>query len=382
MSSFHFLDIIAILGYLAVVMYIGYRASHDCGELDLVAAVVINPDEEPEAVSDLRRRGAVLYDSYEEMLKRHAGHLDLCLVPTGIPWHARMTIAALEVGANVLVEKPLAGSMADVAAIRAAERASGRFVAVGFQEVYSAAAAHVKARLVAGVIGRVQSLRFVGLWPRGTGYFERNQWAGRLRADGASVLDSPLNNAFAYFVNLCLFFAGPDCRRSARARVETAELFRAHAIESFDTAVVRARSPEGVRFWFGVSHTCGRNREPEIYIEGTAGRVEWWHEQLCLITPASGSAEESKLPDTSETRRAMFAAVLTPSRARRADLRLRDGRVPHGLDRGDSSHGGHPARAAGPDRLADASGISRSRSRGARTRRRARPGARSLLPVA
>ncbi len=301
--------LIGVSGYARIYLQL-VREAHDRGELDLVGAVVINPDEEPEAVRDLQRRGAVLYGTYEEMLRAHAGRLDLCLVPTGIPWHARMTVAALEIGANVLVEKPLAGSVADAAAIRAAEEAAGRFVAVGFQDVYAEGAAWMKARLVAGAIGRVESLRFVGLWPRGTAYFERNHWAGRLRADGAAVLDSPLNNAFAHFVNLCLYFAGRDAGHAAGARVDTAELFRAHAIETFDTAVVRAASPEGVSFWFGVSHTCAQTREPEIYIQGSAGHAEWRHEQRCVITPDRGPVEERPLPDTSETRRTMFASVL------------------------------------------------------------------------
>lgn len=301
--------LIGVSGYARIYLQL-VREAHDRGELDLVGAVVINADEEPDAVSDLRRRGAVLYSSYEDMLRAHAGRLDLCLVPTGIPWHARMTIAALQIGANVLVEKPLAGSVADAEAIRAAEKASGRFVAVGFQDVYAEDAAWMKTRLVAGAIGRVQSMRFVGLWPRGTAYFERNQWAGRLRADGAAVLDSPLNNAFAHFVNLCLYFAGRDLNHAATVQVESAELCRAHAIETFDTAVVRASSPEQVSFWFGVTHTCAQTREPEIYIQGSAGHAEWRHEQRCVITPAQGPVEERALPETSETRRDMFAAVL------------------------------------------------------------------------
>ena len=234
--------LIGVSGYARIYLQL-VRELHDRGEINLVAAVVINSGEEPEAVGELQRRGATLYPGYEEMLAAHAGRLDLCLVPTGIPWHARMTVAALKAGANVLVEKPLAGSLADVAAIRDAERVSGRFVAVGFQDVYSTDAIWLKSRLCEGAIGRIQSIRFVGLWPRGTAYFERNHWAGRLQADGASVLDSPLNNAFAHFVNLALFFAGSEPGKSARARLESAELFRAHAIESFDTGVVRATSP-------------------------------------------------------------------------------------------------------------------------------------------
>ena len=34
-------------------------------------------------------------------------------------------------------------------------------------------------------------------------------------ADGTQVLDSPLNNAFAHFVNLSLYFAGPTVAEAA-----------------------------------------------------------------------------------------------------------------------------------------------------------------------
>lgn len=301
--------LIGISGY-ARIYYDLVKELHDSGALELVGAVVINPAEEPGLVAELKHRGVSIFASYEDMLSTHSGRLDICLIPTGIPWHARMTVAALQMGANVLVEKPLAGSRADVQAIRDAERETGRFVAVGFQDIYAEEAMWLKERLCAGVIGKVQSIRFVGLWPRSTSYFERNQWAGRLSAQGAAVLDSPFNNAFAHFVNLSLFFAGPKLRNSANAMVETAELFRANKIESFDTGVVRARSPEGVSFWFGVSHDCLTTREPEIYIEGSKGRAEWLHEQHCRITPVGEPAEERALPPTSETRRAMFMALL------------------------------------------------------------------------
>jgi predicted dehydrogenase len=244
------------------------------------------------------------------MLRVESGRLDLCLIPTGIPWHARMTLAALRAGANVLVEKPLAGSLAEVAAIRAAEKATGKFVAVGFQDIYSPVNRWLKEQLCAGVIGPIHTVRFLGLWPRPAAYFTRNPWAGRLHADGTQVLDSPLNNAFAHFVNLSLYFAGPSRDEAAQVRIESGELLRAHAIESFDTSVVRARSPEGIAFWFGATHTCREVCEPEIYIEGRAGRVEWKHERSCIVHRADGQREERKLPDTAANRQSMFDAVL------------------------------------------------------------------------
>jgi predicted dehydrogenase len=124
------------------------------------------------------------------------------------------------------------------------------------------------------------------------------------------VLDSPLNNAFAHFINLGLYFAGPQPGESAAVKVDSAELFRAHRIEMFDTAVVRGESPEGVRFWFGVSHATETTRQPEIYLHGTAGRAEWWHEQRCVVLDTEGGRQVFPLPDTEEFRRIMFASVL------------------------------------------------------------------------
>ena len=303
------IGLIGVSGYARIYLDLALAAQAR-GEIDLCAAVIINPGEEAAHETKLRALGCEIHRDYEEMLRAQNGRLDLCLVPTGIPWHARMTLAALQAGAHVLVEKPLAGSLAEVAAIRAAEQATGRFVAVGFQDLYSPVNRWLKQQLCAGAIGHLHTVRFLGLWPRPAAYFTRNPWAGRLHANGTQVLDSPLNNAFAHFVNLSLYFAGTTPETAARTQIESAELLRAHAIESFDTSVVRARSPEGIAFWFGATHTCHEVREPEIYLEGSTGRVEWKHERGCTIIRADGTREERALPDITANRQSMFDAVL------------------------------------------------------------------------
>jgi len=301
--------LIGVSGYGRIYLELA-RNAQARGELALTAAVIINPAEEAVTEAQLLAAGCRIYRDYTEMLRVEAGQLEICLVPTGIPWHARMTIAALQAGAHVLVEKPLAGSLAEVAAVRAAERASGKFVAVGFQDIYSPVNRWLKQQLCAGAIGQLQSVRFLGLWPRPASYFTRNPWAGRLHADGTQVLDSPLNNAFAHFVNLCLYFAGELPENSASTKIESAELLRANAIESFDTSVVRASSFQGVSFWFGATHACREVIEPEIFIEGSHGKVEWKHENNCVLSNLQGRREERALPSTGANRQSMFSAAL------------------------------------------------------------------------
>lgn len=301
--------LVGISGYARIYIDL-LLDSETAKRADLAAVVVIPPDQDLDIAQQLRERGVRIYSSYESLIEAERGRLRLCVIPTGIQWHARMTIAALRAGANVLVEKPLAGSLADAEAVRACEAETGRWVAVGFQDLYTDTLAWLKSEILAGAIGRIKSIRVIGLWPRSGAYYTRNHWAGRLHIDGAAAFDSPLNNAFAHFVNLAFFLAGPGRQSSTRAEIQHAELFRAHAIESFDTAVVTARSPEGTQFWFGVSHACREYREPEIHIEGETGKAGWLHERECFIAPDGGPEDRRPVPRYDLARRSMMDKVL------------------------------------------------------------------------
>ena len=300
--------IIGVSGYGSVHLQLA-RERQERGEVRITAATIINPQEAAATILELRGQGAEIFDDYLDMFRRHAGRIDLCLIPTGIHWHARMTIAALEAGANVLVEKPLAGSLAEEQEIRRVEQRTGRFVAVGFQDIYEPGTLWLKDELRRGVIGEIKSVRFLGVWPRPRDYFTRNNWAGRLKADGISVMDSPLNNAFAHFVMLSLFFIGAD-EGEVTPALEGIELLRAHAIESFDTAVVRSVTARGVKLWFGASHACRETVEPEIMITGSLGQACWLYESEAWWRAAAGTTDRRVLSDIAVARRAMFSATL------------------------------------------------------------------------
>jgi predicted dehydrogenase len=302
------LAIIGISGYGRIHLNL-MREWADRGAAQIVAAVVINPDEERVAVDELVRRGCRIYADFETMLRTEAGAIDLCFIPTGIHLHARMTVAALRAGANVLVEKPLAGSLAEADEIRAAERETGRFVAVGFQDVYASTTAWLRDVLRSGRIGEVRSVRSLCVWPRPRSYFLRNNWAGRLVVNGAPVYDSPLNNACGHFVLLGLLF-GDSAGGDGPMRLDSAELFRAHPIESFDSAVVTLTGATGTKLWFGVSHSSAQAHSPEIVIEGTAGRARWVYEQEAWWEDAAGRGERRALSSQHDVRREMMAAVM------------------------------------------------------------------------
>ena len=280
------------------------------GALRLAAAVIINPAEEADKVRTLESRGCRIYADYREMLDRHRGRLDLCCIPTGIGWHAEMTIAALAAGANVLVEKPLAATLAEVRAIGAAEAAAGRFVAVAFQDIYQAEALALKQALLAGRIGRVRSVDVIGLWPRPATYYRRNNWAGRIRLNGQAIFDSPVSNAFAHYLNLGLFFAGRDPHRSAAPAAVEADLYRAQAIENYDTVALRIATATGIPVHFHASHSATLSIDPVVAVEGEAGRIVWEDCRAWRLEGRAGPGESGPLPGLLDLRRRMFAQVL------------------------------------------------------------------------
>jgi hypothetical protein len=128
----------------ALIGFSGYGRTHydliqkmvQQGLMQLKAAVIINPDEVPDIVRACHEQGCTVYPTADSMWAAEQGRLDLVAIPAGIASHAPMSIAAMRVGAHVLVEKPVAGTVAEVDAIAEAARRYQRRVFVGFQDMY------------------------------------------------------------------------------------------------------------------------------------------------------------------------------------------------------------------------------------------------------
>jgi len=241
-----------------------------------VAQVAIPADQEAfgSQLQALRQHGVKIFASLREMLAAMREQIDVVCIPTGIPLHRPMTIAALEAGCHVLVEKPAAGSIQDVDAMLAAAERADRLVAVGYQHVYQREYRRVKEWVCAGRLGPIRSIRACGCWPRDPAYYRRNGWAGRLAVGDAWVLDTPHNNALAHAVNAMLFLgSGRPAAVLTPTRLR-GELYRTNAIDSADTAVFRVSTAEGPEVFFAVSHCTDQTISPVYIIEGERGRIE------------------------------------------------------------------------------------------------------------
>jgi predicted dehydrogenase len=303
------LAIIGVSGYAGVILN-SLGAVLEGGGGRLVAATSEGRPSDQASEDILRGAGCRIFRDYRQMLSEVP--VDICIVPTGIHWHASMSMAALNAGANVLVEKPLAGSLADAHSILEAETRSPHFIAVGFQDMYNTSTSQIGSFLSSALLGAVRRVRVCGSWPRGRSYYERNAWAGRIQVGDFLVNDSPLSNAFAHFLNLALLFASAG-KASPDIEIRTCEgeHYRHYPIENFDSTAFVTETTESVRIECAFTHVDPISYTPVIFVEMERGSLTWEYEQRAVARDERGEVVQSwQLETAEESRRMMLSTVM------------------------------------------------------------------------
>ena len=127
----------------------------NCPQSELVALY----NHRLETVADLRQAypQAKLYDDYERFLEESGVQAVSVCTPNVL--HAGMTIAALERGIHVLVEKPMAVTLAEARAMIEAAGASGATLTVGQTQRYVPCHREARQVIESGALGRLFQVR-------------------------------------------------------------------------------------------------------------------------------------------------------------------------------------------------------------------------------
>ncbi|MDD7985325.1 Gfo/Idh/MocA family oxidoreductase [Lentisphaera marina] len=258
--------IIGVSGY-GKIIYDLCKNSEKTKDVKVIAAVIRTPSKCPDVYEEIIESGGQVFSDAESMFSSMKGQLDLVCIPTGIETHASLSIAAMEAGAHVMVEKPAAGTVEEVDTMMEASKRTGKIVAVGFQDIYRNDIQEIKKKLLTKEWGEVKSVSVLGSWPRPKMYYRRNNWAGRLKSGDSMIFDSPANNALAHYMNLGLYLVGENFKSSASIATIDAESYRAYQIETFDTLICRAKTNSGIQFHYTVTHASAENFEPIVSIK-------------------------------------------------------------------------------------------------------------------
>ena len=270
------------------------------GLIKHVAQVAPTFDHEDYAteIEALKRRDVIVHDTLRDMLAAQRKQIDLVTIPTGIHLHRPMTIACLEAGCHVLVEKPASGSIQDTNAMIEAMEKSDMHVTVGYQHMYREDVTQLKEWICAGRFGAIRRLKAFGSWPRTVEYYSRTNWAGKFAINDQWVLDSPHQNAMAHAINLLCYLSCDRPHEAITPKSIQAELYRANDLCTADTVSLRMQSEEGVELFFAASHCTDEQLETVFVIEAEkatifynysgGGTIEW-HNSVKEAVPVSVS---------------------------------------------------------------------------------------------
>ncbi len=213
--------------------------------------------------------------------------VDVVVLCTPIHTHAALAETAMRAGADVLLEKPPAPTMAEFDRIQRVCAETGRSCQIGFQSLGSAAVAALATAVADGALGEVTLIAARGSWIRTQQYYQRSRWAGRRELDGIPVMDGALTNPFAHAVATALRVDGSD-RAQDVLSVEP-DLFHANPIESDDTSAVRVRTRRGSTLLVAVSLGARTHTDPEIVVRGTlATAILSYTTDTIRVDPAPG----------------------------------------------------------------------------------------------
>lgn len=153
---------------------------------------------------------AVFHTDYRRMLAEEKGLdvINVC-VPNGL--HADFAIQAMEHGAHVVIEKPMALRLADADRIVQTSQKTGKKVFCVMQNRYSPPSVWIKELVESGRLGRIEMIQLNCYWNRDERYYVPGSWHGSADMDGGTLFTQ-----FSHFVDILAWLFGDITNIRAR----------------------------------------------------------------------------------------------------------------------------------------------------------------------
>lgn len=235
-----------------------HRPGLDLPTTEVVAVYDLNPQAAARAADALGCRayntlGALLTDAQPEVV----------VVMTPHPFHAPQSIAALQAGAHVLVEKPIAVHVAEADLMIEAAQRAGRLLAVNFQQRLRPEIIAARHLIQSGALGKVQHVDIKITWTRTAVYYRDSSWRGTWKGEGGAVL---MNQA-PHELDLLCHLIGAPMQVFGWARTIL------HDIRTEDTFQAMLEWADGALGSLHIS-TAEAGQPQRFEVLGTGGRLE------------------------------------------------------------------------------------------------------------
>lgn len=204
------------------------------------------------------------YTDYRQMLAE--SDLTLASIATESGLHAQIALDCIDAGVNVIIEKPMAMSMADAEEIIRCSDAKGVKVAACHQNRFNMAVQETRRALEAGRFGRLSHGAIHVRWNRNRDYYDQAPWRGTWSQDGGCLMNQCIHG-----IDLLRWMMGEEIDEVYGV---TRQQFHDYLeAEDIGMAVVKFKNG-AVATIEGTTNVYPKNLEETLYLFGENGTVK------------------------------------------------------------------------------------------------------------
>lgn len=247
-----------------------------CGHIGKRHAEMIarDPDAELVALCDLLPKDQVkvttydvpFFNDYSEMLRSNDA-VDVVTICTPNGLHAPMAIQAIESGYHVVIEKPMALTVADAEKIIYTSLKYRKQVFCVMQNRYSPPSVWIKQLIESGRLGRIYMVQLNCYWNRDNRYYTPGGWHGTADKDGGTLFTQ-----FSHFIDIMYWLFGDICDIQARF----ADFNHAALTDFEDSGIVNFRfvNGDGIGSLSYSTSVWDKNLESSLLVVAENGSVK------------------------------------------------------------------------------------------------------------
>jgi predicted dehydrogenase len=240
--------------------------NHDRVELvalcDVVRERAVEKAEQYRSLMGKDLSPARVYTNYEQMLAE--SDIDAVSLCTESGYHAEHALYALKENKHVLVEKPIALSVADADEMIAEAATRGLTLCVSHQNRFNPPVQALKEAIDEGRFGKLINGTARVLWSRDDDYYKQAPWRGTRSLDGGCLMNQCIHG-----IDLLLWMMGSEVER---VKAETGSFI--HDIEMEDYGAFTIRFKNGsIGLVEGTVCVYPRNLEETLSVFGEKGTV-------------------------------------------------------------------------------------------------------------
>lgn len=205
------------------------------------------------------------YSDYKKMISEHP-EIELAAIATPSGAHAEIALYCIEKGINVIIEKPMAMSMADAEKIIKKSEEKNVKVCACHQNRFNIAVQKTRRALESGRFGKLSHGSIHVRWNRNRDYYEQAPWRGTWKDDGGCLMNQCIHG-----IDLLRWMMGNDV--DTIYGVTRQQLH--HYLEAEDVGMAVVTFKNGaVATIEGTTNVYPQNLEETLYLFGEKGTVK------------------------------------------------------------------------------------------------------------